>query len=282
MVRVIADTTSSIPTQEAHRLGLYYIPQIIIFGDKSYRDDTEIDNKIFLEKLRASTVLPKTAAPPPELYKPVFDEITGKGETAIVICPSAEVSGTVRSAEVAALDYPNADIRIIDTKTLGSGLASIVLQAQQWAQQGMDADTLVKNIKGMADRQRVYFLVDTLEYLHKGGRIGGAQALFGSLLQVKPILTLIDGKAQPVESQRTKNRALTRLIELVTTQYPQDKEGYLTIMHGDSLDEAHALVKILSQKLDLDEAKVPIYDLPPAILVHAGPGVLAASFYIAD
>ncbi|NPV76724.1 MAG: DegV family protein [Anaerolineae bacterium] len=281
MVSVIADTTSSIPTEEARRLGLYYIPQIIIFGDETYRDDTEIDNKTFLAKLRASTVLPKTAAPPPELYKPVFEEISAKGETAVVICPSAEVSGTVRSATVAALDFPNADIRIIDTKTIGSGLASIVLQAHQWAQQGMDADTLVKNVEGMAARQRVYFLVDTLEYLHKGGRIGGAQALLGSLLQVKPILTLVDGKAQPAESQRTKQRALAKLIELVTTQYPRDQEGYLTIMHGDSLNEANALAKTLSEKLGLDSARVPIYDLPPAILVHAGPGVLAASFYIA-
>ncbi|MCC6146481.1 MAG: DegV family protein [Anaerolineaceae bacterium] len=279
MVRIIADTTSSIPTEEARRLGINYIPQIIIFGDESYRDDTEIDNKTFLTRLRTSSILPKTAAPPPELYKRIFEDITSKKESAVVICPSAEVSGTVRSATVAALDFQGVDIRILDTKTLGSGLASIVLQANEWAQQGMGIDTLVKNIEDMCARQRVYFLVDTLEYLHKGGRIGGAQALLGGLLQVKPILTLIDGKAQPVESQRTKQRALAKVIELVVTQYPKDQEGYLTIMHGDSLEEAKALAKTLADKLSLDARNIPIYNLPPAILVHAGPGVLAASFY---
>ncbi len=280
MVRIIADTTSSIPTEEARQKGIYYIPQIIIFGDESFRDDNEIDNKTFLAKLRASSVLPKTAAPPPELYKPIFEEVSARNEPMVIICPSAEVSGTVRSATVAALDFPKADIRIIDTLTLGSGLASIVLQAHQWAQQGMDVDTLVKNVENMSKRQRVYFLVDTLEYLHKGGRIGGAQALFGSLLQVKPILTLIDGKAQPSESQRTKQRALAKLIELVTSQYPREGNGYLTIMHGDSLDGAKKLAMTLADALSLDVNSITIYDLPPAILTHAGPGVLAASFFI--
>lgn len=282
MIRIIADTTSSIPTEEAARLGISYIPQIIIFGDESFRDDTEIDNPTFLQKLRASSVLPKTAAPPPALYKPFYEEFSANGDTIVVICPSAEVSGTVRSASVAANDFPEADIRIIDTLTIGSGLASIVLQAQKWAQEGeMDPDTLVKKVEDMCSRQHVYFLVDTLEYLHKGGRIGGAQALFGSILQVKPILTLRQGKAEPQETQRTKQRAFNRLVELITTQYPKEQDGYLTIMHGDSLKEAQALAETLASKLDLDVANIQIYNLPPAILVHAGPGVLAASIFIA-
>lgn len=281
MVRIIADTTSSIPTEEAQRLGIFYIPQIIIFGNESFRDDTEMDNKTFLSKLKASSVLPKTAAPPPELYKPIFEEATAKSEPIVIICPSAELSGTVRSASVAALDFPNTDIRIVDTLTIGSGLASIVLQAHEWAQQGMDVDTLENKVKDMCKRQRVYFLVDTLEYLHRGGRIGGAKALFGSILQVKPILTIINGKAEPSESQRTKQRAQAKLIELVTTAYPREGNGFLTIMHGDSLDEAKKLAKTLAELLNLDVNKISIYDLPPAILTHAGPGVLAASYFIA-
>jgi len=119
MIKIVADTTSGISPEKARELGIAYIPQIIIFGDEAYRDDTEIDNVTFLQKLRSSPVLPKTAAPQPPLYTPIFEEYGKPGNTIIVICPSAEVSGTVRSATVAAQDFPGADIRILDTKTIG-------------------------------------------------------------------------------------------------------------------------------------------------------------------
>ncbi len=277
MVKIVADTTSSIPVSTAKELGIYYFPQIIIFGDESYRDDSEIDTQTFLHKLRISPTLPKTAAPAPALYTPVYQQLIAEGHTIIAICPSAEVSGTYRSAMIAAQDFPGADIRIIDTRTLGSGLASIVLEATRWAEQGLDADTVVNNIQDMIARSRVYFVVDTLEYLYKGGRIGGAQALVGSILQVKPILTLKDGRAEPVESQRTKRRALARAIELVTAECPHNENAHLCVMHGDAEAEAQQLTKQLQQLFDLEE--VPLYELPPAVLVHAGPGVLAISFF---
>lgn len=279
MIKIVADTTSGISPEKARELGIAYIPQIIIFGDEAYRDDTEIDNVTFLQKLRSSPVLPKTAAPQPPLYTPIFEEYGKPGNTIIVICPSAEVSGTVRSATVAAQDFPGADIRILDTKTIGSGLASIVLQAVEWAGQGMEADELVQKVMEMSTRQKVYFLVDTLEYLHKGGRIGGAQKLVGGILQVKPILTLRNGRAEAAESQRTKQRALARLKELVVNDYPKNHNGYLTIMHGGVEEEALALAKDLANLLNLKPEDIPIYFLPPAILVHAGPGVLATSFF---
>lgn len=278
MIKIIADTTSSIPVSVAKQLGIYYFPQIVIFGNESYRDDTEIDTQTFLRKLRASPDLPKTAAPAPALYTPIYQQLLAEGHTPIVICPSAELSGTYRSATLAAQDFPNADIRVVDTRTLGSGLASIILEAVQWANQGLDADTIVQKIKEMASRERVYFVVDTLEYLHKGGRIGGAQALLGSILQVKPILTLKNGRAEPVESQRTKRRALARVIELVAAEYPRNGNAHLCLMHGDAEEGAKALADQLRQMFRITE--IPIYELPPAILVHAGPGVLAISFFV--
>ena len=204
MIHIFADTTSSIPPPKAQELGLNYLPQMIVFGEVTYRDDTEIDSPTFISKLRSSAVLPKTAAPPPALYTPAFEKLAVPGNTLIVITPSSDLSGTYRSAQVAAQDFPNADIRIIDSRTIASGLAAIVLQALKWVEEGLDADTLEASIRSMCARSRTYFLVDTLEYLYKGGRIGGAQMLVGSILQVKPILTLRDGITQPVESQRTK------------------------------------------------------------------------------
>ncbi len=199
MVTIVADTTSSIPVAQAEELGIPYIPQIIVFGNETYRDDTEMDSQTFLKRLRESTSLPKTAAPPPAFYHPIYEKYTQDGNTVIVLTPSAEVSGTYRSAEVAAADFPGRDIRIVDTRTIGSGLASIVLEAHRWAKEGLDADTIIERVKDMSRRERVYFVVDTLEYLYKGGRIGGAKMLVGSLLQVKPILQFKNGRTEPVE-----------------------------------------------------------------------------------
>ena len=279
MVQIIADTTSSLPVSVAKSKQIAYLPQIIIFGGQSYRDDCEIDTPTFLQKLRAADQLPKTAAPPPALYAPIYQQLKSTGEAGLVIAPSAEVSGTLRSATVAAQDFPGADIRIVDTRTAASGLGSIVLQARVWAEQGMDIDTLEARVRELASRERVYFLVDTLEYLYKGGRIGGAQALVGGLLQVKPILTLRDGRAEAAESLRTKRRALLRLKEIVLSNCPKGPEAKLTVSHCEAEGEARELASEFALALGVPE--VPIFELPPAIVVHAGPKALAVSYFTA-
>ncbi len=277
MIRIIADTTSTISPSEAERLGVYYLPQIIIFGDQAYRDDHELTSVEFLAKLRASQTLPKTAAPPPILYNPIYEEITKRGDTAIVICPSQKVSGTFRSAADAALEFPEADIRIVDTETIGPALGTLVLKALEWANQGMSADIIVNKIEEMGKRARIYFYVDTLEYLHKGGRIGTATALVGSLLQVKPILIFKNGQVNPFDKQRTKKKALARIVELVKEECPPKAESYLSILEADSMEDALLLKKEFQDSLMLNS--IQIANLPPAIIVHAGPGVVAASFF---
>ncbi len=278
MVKIVADTTCSIPVNELEGMGAAVLPQIIILGDETYRDDTEIDHPTFLVKLKASSTLPKTAAPPPVLYNPIFESESKIGNPVVVICPSADLSGTYRSAETAAQEFPDAEIHIIDTRTIGSGLGSIVRCAVEWAKQGLSADEIVTRVKDMSKREHVYFLVDTLEYLKKGGRIGGAQALLGTLVQVKPILTIANGRAEPFEKQRTKVRAVARLKELVQSECSPGRDGYLTVMHGAATDEAAILSKELAEMIHVPEVRY--YDLPPAIMVHAGPGVLAVSYFV--
>jgi len=277
MVRIVTDTTSGLSLSQAGEIGVPMVPQIITFGEESYRDDTELDTATFLQRLRASQRLPKTAAPPPALYAPILGPLVAAGETVICLHPSSEVSGTVRSATVAAEDYPGADIRVLDTRTIAAPLAAMVFNAARWASEGRDADAIVAGVHDLMARQRIYFVVDTLEYLHKGGRIGTAKALVGGLLQVKPILTLDDGRVAPFEQQRTARRALARLQELVLTQCPASAEACLAVMHADAEEEAQVLAETLGLALHLDN--VPIYELPPAIVVHVGPGVLAASFF---
>ena len=282
MIHIIADTTSCIPTEQAKQKGIYYNPQIIVFGEESYRDDTEMNSETFLKRMRASATLPKTAAPPPALYTPIYKEKSEQGDTIIVICPSNNLSGTFRSAEVAAKDFPDADIRVIDTQLVAGGLGAVVLQAKKWVDEGLDADTITSKILEMSKREHVYFAVDTLEYLYKGGRIGAAKALFGSLLQVKPILTIAKGLIEPCESQRTHKRAITRLKEIALAECPQDNNAHFCIMHGDALEEARQLAVDLGPALNIPVNQIPIYNLPPAILVHSGPGIVGLSFFIAN
>jgi len=279
MVKIVTDTTSGLTLEMAEALGVALIPQIVVVGDEFYRDDTELDTSAFLEKLKTSPVLPKTAAPPPPLYNPIFDEYQATGEAIICLHPSAKVSGTVRSATIAKQDYPDADIRVVDTQLIAGPLGSVVCLAAQWAQEGTDADTIVSRVEDLSRRVQIFFVVDTLEYLHKGGRIGTAQALVGSLLQIKPILCWENGQVAPLERQRTARRALSRLRELVLESCPKGDSCYLSVNHVGAESTAREMANSFARELDLSD--VPVYLLPPAIVVHAGPGAIAVGFFAA-
>jgi DegV family protein with EDD domain len=278
MVKIIADTTSGLPRIEADALNIPLIPQIVIFGEDSYRDDSEINTATFLQKLRSARELPKTAAPAPAMYNPYLEKARKQGESVIIIAPSEKVSGTVRAAMLAAQDFPDVEVRVFDSKSIAGNLASLVLMAHGWAQQGMDADTIIKNLDAWVERGRIYFLVNTLEYLQKGGRIGGAKALIGELLQVKPILCVRDGQVEPFEQQRTKKRAVARLLEIIEAECPKNDEAHLCIMQADALVEAKEIADQLRTMMNL--ASIPIYELPPAIVVHGGPGTLAIGYFV--
>jgi DegV family protein with EDD domain len=278
MTLIVADTTCGLPHELLKERGIPLIPQVVIFGDDSFHDDTELDTAAFLEKLKASTALPKTAAPEPPLYHPIFRLAQEKGESVVVVAPTSKASGTFRSAETAMQDFPQVDIRVVDTMTIAGNLGSLVLMADQWAKAGANADEIVNRLTEKIPHGRIYFLVDTLEYLQKGGRIGGAKALVGELLQVKPILTIRDGQVEAFEQQRTKKRALARLIEIVKEQCSKNDDAYLCVMQADALDEAREFVSRL--QAEMGEREIPIYELPPAIVVHAGPGALAVGFFI--
>ena len=273
MVKILTDTTAGFSLAEAQKLGVHLVPQIVNFGEDSYRDDTELDTATFLSKLRAASELPKTAAPPPALYDPVFAEAAESGETVICLHPSAKISGTIRSATVAAQNHPDADIRIVDSQMIAGPLATLVLLAAQWAKDGISADIILDGIEDIIAHQRIYFLVDTLEYLQKGGRIGGARALVGKMLNIKPILTMRDGQIEPFEQARTKKRAIARLVSIIEEQAEKEGDPHICVMHADALEDAQKLIAALQSSFGVRD--IPLYELPPAIVVHAGPGALA-------
>lgn len=278
MTIIVADTTCGLPRDLLAKRGIPTVPQVVIFGEDSYHDDTELDTATFLQKLKASVTLPKTAAPEPPLYFPIFKAAQEKGESVIVIAPSAKVSGTVRSAETAAQDFPGLDVRVIDSLTVSCNLGSMVLVADSMAKAGAPADEIEAKIRDMIPRGRIFFVVDTLEYLAKGGRIGGAKKLLAELLEIKPILTMREGQVEPFEQQRTKKRAMARLAEVVTEECPRNAESYLSVLQVEAEGEAQVFVEELKARVAVPE--IPIYELPPAIVVHGGPKTMGVGFFI--
>jgi len=278
MTIIVADTTCGLPRDLLAQRGIPVVPQVVIFGEDSYHDDKELDTATFLQKLKASPTLPKTAAPEPPLYYPIFQGAQEKGESVIVIAPSAKVSGTVRSAEIAAQEFPGLDIRVIDSLTVSCNLGSMVLVADDMARAGASADEIEAKIREMIPRGRIFFVVDTLEYLAKGGRIGGAKKLLAELLEIKPILTIREGQVEPFEQQRTKKRAMARLADVVAEDCPGSAESYLSVLQVEAEAEAQIFVAELKGRVSV--SNIPIYELPPAIVVHGGPKTMGVGFFI--
>ena len=278
MTIVVADTTSGLPRALLQERGIPLIPQIVTFGQESFHDDKDLDTATFLKRLKASPTLPKTAAPEPSLYYPVFSEARKRGESVIVVAPTGKASGTVRSAETAAQEFPTVDIRVVDTQTVSCNLGSLVLVADDMAKAGRSADEIVAKLNDMIPRGRLYFLVDTLEYLAKGGRIGGAKKLLAELLEIKPILQVKDGQVESFEQHRTKRRALARLVEVVMESCKGGEDAHLCVLQVEAEKEAEAFVKELKSKVPV--SNIPIYELPPAIVVHAGPQAMGVGFFL--
>lgn len=280
MVRIVTDTTAGLSAAVVQRYQIPVIPQIVMFGTTSYREGVDLDIPSFLTQLKGARELPKTAAPPPEWFVETFNDLVPSGEPVVCIHPSADVSGTVRSALTAAMEFPGADIRVIDTRLIASPVATLVELAAQWAAEGATADTIESRLRSLMARGRIYFLVPSLEYLIKGGRIGGASGLIGTMLQIKPILTFTDGHVESYERVRTQKQALIRLREIVMTQIARDSTGYLTVLHAGVADAGQALADELGTALGL--ASVPLHEVPPAVIVHGGPGILGAGFFVGE
>jgi DegV family protein with EDD domain len=193
------------------------------------------------------------------------------------IHPSTDVSGTVASAHTARGLYPQADIRVIDMRTVAGCLGEAVRMAVEWRDAAFTVDQIEERLRALIPRSRTYFLVATLEYLQRNGRIGGASRLIGSVLQIKPILQLSDGRVEPLDKVRTHQKALERLKELVMGECPRARAARLCVMHADALGEAQRLREELGAELGITD--IPLYSVGPAITTHAGPGTLAVGFY---
>jgi DegV family protein with EDD domain len=278
MVHIVTDTTSGLSPEIAARYGIPVIPQIINFGHESYRECEDMDSAMFLARLRESSVLPQTAAPPPEWFHEPFERLCADGEAIVCVHPSAKVSGTVRSATVAKQSFPDADIRVIDTLSLGGPLAWMVIRAAEAAEAGEDADAICARLEDMRVRQRIHFTVDTLEYLQRGGRIGGAKVLLGNLLSVRPILDWVDGQVEPRTNERTRKRALRTIVDIALEAAPRDRDPLFSVMHAGAPDVAEALADEL--RAAFEGASLMVQDLVPAIVTYGGPGAMGLGYFV--
>jgi DegV family protein with EDD domain len=277
-IRIVTDTTALMPPGFATAHQIIVVPQIIEFGQESFLENVTLTYDEFVRRLKLSAQLPKTAAPLVGDLIEAYREQHVTAQTILSIHPSVDVSGTVRSAALAKAEaFPDADIRILDTRAVAGTLGAMVVQAAEWVDHGVDADEIMRRLTKMIPRARTYFLIATLEYLHKGGRIGGASALVGSALQIKPILEFRNGRVEVAEKIRTYRHAFERLKELVIEQCPHSPAAHLCVMHADNLDAARLLHDELQAKLGIHD--IPIYPVGAAITTHAGPGVVGVGFF---
>jgi DegV family protein with EDD domain len=289
MVHIVTDTTAVLPQDIADRYDIPIVPQVIHFGQDSFLECQEMDSRMFMERLLTSKTLPQTAAPPPELFHEHFVRFAADGEPILCIHPSSKVSGTVRSASVARQAFPDADIRVMDTLAVGAPLGRMVAKAAEWADGGVDVDAIWQRLQAMIPRVRIYFTVDTLEYLQRGGRIGGAKALLGSILRIRPVLAWREGQVEPGVNERTTRRAIQRLVSLACEQAPRDRDPMFSVMHAAAPLAAQEIVGQLRDEFGArpggagsSEAELDVWvtDMVPAIVTHAGPGAVAVGFFV--
>jgi DegV family protein with EDD domain len=270
-IALVTDTTCDLPTTIVAERGIELVPQHILWGTQSYRDGVDMTAEMFYERLARDPILPKTSQPSSGEFAEKYRLAREKNKADAVVCVTvaSRLSGTYASAEVAAglVDFP---VRVLDSCTASIALGFSVLAAADARDKGGSLDEVVKAAQEAADHSQLVFTLNTLEYLHRGGRIGGAKRLIGTALSIKPILHLKNGTIEAVESVRTRKRAVSRLVELAT-QYKDKRPLWLGLLHTNAPE--HDAVAAELQDLLKPEMFLQVI-ASPAVGVHVGPGVL--------
>jgi DegV family protein with EDD domain len=277
-VKIVTDSLSDITGDLIDELGVSVVPVYVRFGEKVYRDRIEMTTEDFYYRLVHSNVLPTTTQPPPGDFLEVFNKLAQETDEILVVTLSSKLSGTYESAAQAKRMFEGkCRIEVIDSKTVIMGLGLIVITASKAANAGASLDDLVALVQGAMPRAHPIMSFDTLKYLAKGGRIGKAQGLLGSMLSVKPILTVRDGEVYPVTRVRSRAAGVDYLYKFVAG-FPKIEE--LAVEHATTPDEADQLVERLGSLFP----KERIYrsTVSPVIGTYVGPHVLSVSVLEAE
>ena len=268
-VAIVADSTLDIPAALALERGITVVPLDVHFGDETLLDGVEISSAAFLDRLATSPELPRTSQPPPARFEDAFRAATAAGNDVLCVTVSAELSGTGNSARLAAEAFDPGRVRVVDSRSVSIGGGFIAIAAARAAREGASLAELVALAESMPARTSLYAALDTLEYLQKGGRIGRASALLGSLLSIKPIVQVRDGQVQPVERVRTWRRALDRLGMLAEEQAPFACAG---VMHTANRPDAERLAERIAPLVPSGE--IVFGELGPVVATYGGPGLV--------
>jgi DegV family protein with EDD domain len=275
-VAIVTDSAADLDPATAAAAGIVVVPLIVSFGPDSYRAGVEMTTEAFWARMVAPDApFPTTAASSPGVFKEAFEAALAAGAEAIVcVTVGATLSGTHKSAQVALEMLPEREIHLVDSKSASMGEGLLVLLAAELATAGVPADGIARTIEGRADDVIVAVCLDTLAYLKKGGRISGPQAAIGSLLGVKPIITIEDGAVDTVDKVRTRTKARARAVEFITTQ-PIER---LAVLHTMSPDvDAFRAELIAKVPGGIDPTRVWTALVGPSVGPHLGPGAVGAA-----
>jgi DegV family protein with EDD domain len=276
-VKIVAATTAGIPPEVAQQLDLTIVPLRVNFGTETLRDTVEISPVAFLDRLAASKQFPTTSQPPAGDFVTVFQKIRAAGDDALCVLLSNKLSGTVMSANAACEQLQDSHLHVFDTLNVAVGEAILVTEAARLAQAGKSVPEIVQRLEFMRDRVRLYFVVDTLEYLAKGGRLINAQAFIGTVLQMKPILKVENGLVDGAERVRTISKAHARLRDIVEEGIRGKSNVQVSVMYTTIKDKAQHLADEIRADYHLPE--IPVFTISPVVSAHTGPRALGVAFY---
>jgi fatty acid kinase fatty acid binding subunit len=277
VIKIVTDSGSGIGPDVAQQYSISVVPLYVHFGNDTFREGVDIQLPEFLSRLKSAPQLPTTSQPSAGDFFELYKALTADGSEIISIHLSSKLSGTVASAHAAREMLPEARIHVVDTQSISAAQYVMAVEAARMAAAGRDVQAILARLDQLIAGFHIYFVVDTLEYLEKGGRIGKAAALLGTALQMKPLLALEDGIVEPKERIRSKSKAVARMQELAVQETAGRKCCYLGILHAAAAREAEQL------KADLVSQLVPgetiMSEVGPIITTHTGPGVVGAVFY---
>ena len=275
-MKIITDSTADLSAESYEKHGIGVVPLTLRLGDRTWRDFFDIDPDAYYALLRESKDFPATSQPSPEDFIDAFAPFVEKGEPILSIQISSKLSGTYQSANLARSHFPGARIEVVDSFQASLGLGIIILLCAEKASMGAPFEEVADFALDLTGRVQTYFSVDSLEYLHRGGRIGKAQAFLGTLMKIKPLLKVTEGEIQPIEKIRTSVKLLNRFVELVEKAANDETRLRLSVAESDNSGVMTGLLERL--------LRVPGVSLVHRCKVggvtasHAGPGALAITF----
>lgn len=272
MIRIVVDSASSIAPERAQSLGIRVIPTRVTFGEQSFLDGVDLSAAAFYERLRASPSLPVTSQPSAGEYLDLFQELTGDGSEVLCVTLSSGLSGALLAAQTARDMLPERSIQVFDTQAVSVGETLLAMAAAEMVAAGRTLAAIVARLEEMRARMRTILVLDTLEYVRRGGRVSGIEALLGGMLRIKPIVQEIDGRLHVVEKVRSKARAVERLVERAEAEFGSETPVWCGVAGTDCPDQVRALERTVEQRFNC--RRLWHAEAGPTIATHGGPGIV--------